>query len=74
MMQLDHVANNYFNALLADVDWQAGLDSVQRDTALHFAHSWILGTLNSGGDMEREYIRVLGALRALTRGKANGDQ
>ena len=71
MICLDEKANQFFNAVLADVEWQTGLTPSQRDLGLNFAHEWILDAIINTHDTERAYANVREALRrlaALTRG------
>lgn len=60
---MDTRVTNYFNDLLADVEWQNGLTPSQRDIAMTFAQTWILDAVIHEQDIVRAYTNAREALR-----------
>jgi hypothetical protein len=58
-------ASQFFNLVLADVEWQNTMTDGQRRIALNFAYEWLADALNSGTDAERECTRVREGLRRI---------
>lgn len=63
MIPVDDKATYYFNAMLADVEWQNGLTPSQREIALNFAQEIILDAMSQQRDVARAYTFVRESLR-----------